>query len=69
MHSPPVTEEGVVIDRIYLFEEHRHFDTWLIVWLGVVVELGGIKLVVNLFPSHCGLVGGTIEIVDWQAVK
>jgi hypothetical protein len=52
MHCPPVTEERVVVNRIDLVKKHRFFDTWLIVGLGVVVDFGVRKFMINLFPSH-----------------
>ena len=52
MDGAPMSEECIVIDRVILLEEDGNFDTFYEIALGIVVELGGVELVLNLFEGH-----------------
>lgn len=53
MNRAPVSKKGVVVDCIYLFEENRHLDTRLVIWLRIVVQLWRGELVFDFLPGHC----------------
>ena len=58
MYRAPVSEKGIVVDGVNLLEEYRHFDALLVVGLGVVVELCGVEVVIDLLPSHVESIDG-----------
>jgi hypothetical protein len=50
----PMAEEGIVINRFNLPEEHGDLDTLLEVGLRAVIELRMGELMINLVPGHFG---------------
>jgi hypothetical protein len=55
MDCSPMPKKGIVIDRVNLLEEHRHFDALLVIWLGSIIQLRRVEIVLNLLPRHYGV--------------
>lgn len=53
-----MAEECLIRDVILFAKEHRHFERWLPVRLGFVVQRGVGECMVNLVPSHVVVVAG-----------